>query len=34
VTPVRKDSTVVRVFRGDQSTEQRFARRDSSDGVR
>lgn len=30
----RIDSTVVRVFRGDQSTEQRFARRDSTDGVR
>jgi len=30
----RVDSTVVRVFRGDQTTEQRFARRDSSEGVR
>lgn len=30
----RSDSTVVRVFRGDQATEQRFARRDSSDGAR
>lgn len=30
----RPDSTVVRVFRGDQATEQRFARPDSTDGVR
>jgi pilus assembly protein CpaB len=30
----RADSTIVRVFRGDQTTEQRFARRDSTDGVR
>lgn len=30
----RKDSTVVRVFRGDQTTEQRFARRDTTDGAR
>lgn len=34
ITAPRRDSAMVRVFRGDQTSEQRFARRDSLDGVR